>query len=68
MYFDSLGEFWAMGGYAGYVWSAFAITLLPMAILWWVSAYKSRAILKQVRADLARDQRIKAAQKMERTL
>jgi heme exporter protein D len=31
---DGLGEFFAMGGYAGYVWPAFGIVLTVMALLW----------------------------------
>lgn len=30
MAFDSLGAFFAMGGYGGYVWSAWAVTALAM--------------------------------------
>jgi heme exporter protein D len=68
MYFNSFGELLAMGGYASYVWSSFAITILPMAMLWLASAYKGHLILKQVRANLARQERIEAAKQMERTL
>ena len=31
---DRLGEFFAMGGYASYVWPAFGIVLIVMALLW----------------------------------
>jgi|TARA_B100002003_G_scaffold146753_1_gene135840 heme exporter protein D len=34
---DGMGQFLAMGGYAGYVWPAFAIVLVVMAALWIVS-------------------------------
>ena len=28
------GSFWAMGGYAAFVWPAYAVTLLALAGLW----------------------------------
>lgn len=34
-------SFWAMGGYAGYVWPAYAVTALGLgvALVWTLSAY-----------------------------
>ena len=34
---DGMGQFFAMGGYAGYVWPAFGIVLVVMAALWFAS-------------------------------
>lgn len=34
---EGMGQFFAMGGYAGYVWPAFAIVLVVMAALWFIS-------------------------------
>lgn len=68
MHFDSLSDFLAMGGYAGYVWSAFGITFFSMLILWVASVRRSRALLKQVKAKIARQARIDAAKNMENTL
>jgi heme exporter protein D len=31
---NSMGQFFEMGGYAGYVWPAFVIVLVVMAVLW----------------------------------
>lgn len=68
MYFDSLSELFAMGGYAGYVWSAFGITLLSMLILMVASIRRGDALLKEVKAKIDRQARIDAAKNMENTL
>ncbi|NQV60825.1 MAG: heme exporter protein CcmD [Alphaproteobacteria bacterium] len=34
---EGMGQFFAMGGYAGYVWPAFVIVLVVMAALWFTS-------------------------------
>jgi len=34
---DGMARFFAMGGYAGYVWPAFFIVLAVMALLWFTS-------------------------------
>ncbi len=39
---DGMGQFFAMGGYAGYVWPAFAIVLIVMAALWFASDWSWR--------------------------
>ncbi|MEH0666496.1 heme exporter protein CcmD [Vibrio scophthalmi] len=68
MHFDSLSDFWAMGGYAGYVWSAFGITFLSMWILWVVSVKRGKGILRDVKAKVDRQARIEAAKNLENTL
>ncbi|EGR2120636.1 heme exporter protein CcmD [Vibrio cholerae] len=68
MYFDSFSDFLAMGGYAAYVWSAFGLTYLSMAMLWIVSVRRKTKLLNQVRDKLARQARIDAAKHMENTL
>lgn len=50
MHFESLSEFFAMGGYASYVWGAFAITFLSMLILVVNSVRRSQALLNDVRS------------------
>ncbi len=57
-----------MGGYAAYVWSAFGLTYLSMAMLWIVSVRRKTKLLNQVRDKLARQARIDAAKHMENTL
>ncbi|EKF9299929.1 heme exporter protein CcmD [Vibrio cholerae] len=68
MYFDSFSDFLAMGGYAAYVWSAFGLTYLSIAMLWIVSVRRKTKLLNQVRDKLARQARIDAAKHMENTL
>lgn len=68
MHFESLSEFFAMGGYASYVWGAFAITFLSMLILVVNSVRRSQALLNDVRSKIDREARIDAAKKMENTL
>jgi heme exporter protein D len=46
---EAISTFFAMGGYAGFVWSAFGVTALVMAGLW-VASWRS---LKAREAELA---------------
>ncbi|EGR0056576.1 TPA: heme exporter protein CcmD [Vibrio vulnificus] len=68
MHFESLSDFFAMGGYASYVWGAFGITFLAMLILLISSLRRSDALLKEVKAKIDRQARIDAAKNMENTL
>ncbi|KAB1181327.1 heme exporter protein CcmD [Photobacterium damselae] len=68
MHFDSFSDFIAMGGYAGYVWSGYGISLL--ALLWILvsSLRKKRRLLADIKNKMAREERIKKAKKLENTL
>ncbi|AGB10506.1 heme exporter protein CcmD [Vibrio parahaemolyticus] len=68
MHFESLSDFFAMGGYASYVWSAFGITFLSMLILLITSLRRGDALMKEVKAKIDRQARIDAAKNMENTL
>ncbi|GAA5646575.1 MULTISPECIES: heme exporter protein CcmD [Vibrio] len=68
MHFESLSDFFAMGGYAGYVWSAFGITFLALLILLLVSLRRGQRLLRDVQAKVERQARIDAAKNMENTL
>lgn len=68
MAFDSLAEFFAMGGYGFYVWLSYGLTFLALLILVINSITKKNKILREVEKRLTREQRIKKAQKMENTL
>ena len=49
-----LSEFFAMGGYAAYVWPAFGVALILMAGLFWqsvVAARRSAAEFESLRAE-----------------
>ncbi|WP_162046806.1 heme exporter protein CcmD [Vibrio taketomensis] len=68
MHFESLGELFAMGGYAGYVWSAFGITFFVMIALLVSSVRRHKSLLNEVQNKVARQARIEAAKNMENTL
>ncbi|MCF7503705.1 MULTISPECIES: heme exporter protein CcmD [Vibrio] len=68
MYFESLSDFFAMGGYASYVWSAFGITFFAMIVLLVVSVRRGKQLLSEVQAKIDRQARIDAAKNMENTL
>ncbi|KZX66009.1 heme exporter CcmD [Vibrio sp. HI00D65] len=68
MYFESLSDFFSMGGYASYVWSAFGITFFSMIILLIVSVRRGKQLLTEVQAKVDRQARIDAAKDMENTL
>lgn len=63
--FTHWGEFFAMGGYAFYVWLAVAFTLLPLIGLIFHTRYQRRAILRAVARQQAREQRIRVARQRQ---
>jgi heme exporter protein D len=42
-------EFFSMGGYAPYVWSAYGITLLVLALNVWWAARRKAAMLQRLK-------------------
>ena len=53
----SVQEFWEMGGYAAYVWPAYAMAALVVianAVLPWL---RHRRLLAELRRDAARERR-----------
>ncbi|HEX7339221.1 MAG TPA: heme exporter protein CcmD [Rhodanobacteraceae bacterium] len=52
----SLQSFLAMGGYAGYVWSAYAVFFVVLLIDYLAPVVRHRQLLRQLRARLARQQ------------
>lgn len=68
MYFDSFHQFLEMGGYAFYVWGAYSICFV--AFLWLIlsSIYRRKAVIREIRKKIAREERIKAAEKLENSL
>ena len=60
--FNSWSAFFAMGGYAFYVWFAVVMTLFSLAGLlihtWW----QRKQLLAAIRRQVLRDQRIRQAQ------
>ncbi|WP_142501946.1 heme exporter protein CcmD [Klebsiella sp. 2680] len=59
--FSSVTAFLAMGGYAFYVWLAVAATLAAFAFLTLHTVLQRRALFREVRRQLARKRRMRAA-------
>ncbi|AZL85428.1 MULTISPECIES: heme exporter protein CcmD [Aliivibrio] len=68
MHFETLSDFFAMGGYAAYVWGAFGATFLSLFWILFSSLGKRRQLLKEIEQRMAREERIKKAKTMENTL
>ena len=64
--FNSWADFFAMGGYAFYVWLAVAVTLLSLLGLWAHTLWMKQGLLKSIRRQRRRDQRVRQAQQRER--
>lgn len=60
--FTSWSDFFAMGGYALYVWLAVVLSVIPMIALALHSALQHRTILRGVAQQRAREARMRAAQ------
>jgi heme exporter protein D len=48
MQWHSVGEFFAMGGYALYVWGSFGACLIAMALEPWLVAQRRREVLRSL--------------------
>ncbi|KKO47868.1 heme exporter protein D [Arsukibacterium sp. MJ3] len=65
MYFESFNDFLAMGGYGFFVWLAFGITYLLLIVLIGGSIYQQRQFKQQLKATIAREQRVKQYQEQQ---
>ncbi|MDV5171094.1 heme exporter protein CcmD [Photobacterium rosenbergii] len=68
MHFDSFSDFLAMGGYASYVWSAYGISFGALLWLMISSLNTKRRLAAEIKNKIAREKRIKDAEKLENTL
>lgn len=59
--FDSLADFFAMGTYGVYVWSAYLATLACFGVLTWHTFYVRKIFKSEALKQFARAERIKAA-------
>ncbi len=62
MQFESWADFWAMGGYAFYVWLSFGVALVAMLLITVSSALEHKRLVKQVTTEQQRKLRIQRAQ------
>ena len=53
MRWESWSQFWAMGGYAVYVWGSVSVTALLMALEVLQARWAHRAVLSQLKAEQA---------------
>lgn len=64
--FDSFSDFLAMGGYASYVWSAYAFFILVLIFNVWQPIQSRKKYLKQqLRRKQVQQERAQAQQKQE---
>ncbi len=64
--FDSFSDFLAMGGYATYVWSAYAFFVLVLVFNVWQPILARKKYLKQqLRRELVQQERAQAQHKRE---
>nr|WP_314420894.1 heme exporter protein CcmD [uncultured Erwinia sp.] len=59
--FSSWQDFFAMGGYASYVWLAVGCTLLALIMLLLDTVIQRQRLLAGIRQRAAREQRVRAA-------
>jgi heme exporter protein D len=59
MQFDSVSDFFNMGGYAFYVWLSYGITLGSIVILVLLSARRKQTVLKEIAKQASREKRLK---------
>ena len=50
----SLSAFFAMGGYAAYVWPAYGVFFLVLLIDWLAPQFRRRRLLRELRGRMAR--------------
>ena len=53
MNWNNAGEFFAMGGYAIYVWGSFAVTAVALALETWTVRRRHAAILYSLKHGVA---------------
>lgn len=49
-------SWFAMGGYAVYIWPAYAVFFIVLAIDWFAPALRRRQLLNELRGRIAREQ------------
>jgi heme exporter protein D len=68
MAFDSIADFFAMGGYGFYVWLSYGVSLFALLVLILNTIFTRKKLIKNVQQNAMRAKRIQKAQKMEGTL
>ncbi|WP_299003417.1 heme exporter protein CcmD [uncultured Shewanella sp.] len=60
MQFDSISDFFNMGGYAFYVWLSYGVTLVCFGLLIIFSKVKKKQLFKHINQKIQREQLLKA--------
>lgn len=55
--FNSISEFFAMGGYGFYVWLSYAISFIAIGALIWQSKREIKQTLQQAKKEAVRENR-----------
>jgi len=63
MHFESISDFFAMGGYAFYVWLSYGAAFILLIGLTIISIRKRRNLLNEIRSKQAREQKLKEYRK-----
>jgi heme exporter protein D len=53
MRWESWSQFWAMGGYALYVWGSVGVTALLLAVEVWQARWAHHVVLNQLKTEQA---------------
>jgi heme exporter protein D len=56
MNWGSWDDFWAMGGYAPFVWGSYGVTLAAIAVEIWLARQRRRRAVEQARRTRRRGQ------------
>lgn len=56
--FNSISEFFAMGGYGFFVWLAYGLSFMAIALLIWQSKREIRQTLKLSQKELMREEQL----------
>ncbi|MGR3972715.1 heme exporter protein CcmD [Shewanella sp. 1180_01] len=59
MQFDSISDFFNMGGYAFYVWLSYGVTFCCLSTLIITSARQKRKVLIEIAKKMDREERLK---------
>ncbi|AGI31546.1 TPA: heme exporter protein CcmD [Mannheimia haemolytica] len=57
--FESISDFFAMGGYGFYVWLSYGVSFIAMIGLIWLSRREQKAILAQAKKEIVREEKLK---------
>ncbi|HHW7570977.1 TPA: heme exporter protein CcmD [Mannheimia haemolytica] len=57
--FESISDFFAMGGYGFYVWLSYGVSFIAMIGLIWLSRREQKAILAQAKKEIMREEKLK---------